>query len=109
MAERSKPDELSDEQVRILRAIEDGRFYVNHAGRYIIRGEARPNRRERERLFKRGLVTEAWGRRAQDGMKWKLSARGFAVLAAHSSTQGYESNKTLRETSGHPTEEARDA
>lgn len=48
---------LSDEQFRILKAAADGRLKLNEHFSYIIEGEARPDRREREKLQKRGLLS----------------------------------------------------
>ena len=68
---------ISDEQERILVAAHDRRFKTNYAGRYIIQGEKRPARRERERLMKRGMLKfrvegeDAW---------WEPSARGYQAL-----------------------------
>lgn len=42
---------LSDEEIRILRAAEDGRLGMNESGRYVITGEVRPERKARERLI----------------------------------------------------------
>jgi hypothetical protein len=60
---------LTDEQLRILRAAGDGRLVLAASGRWIIEGEWRPDRRERERLMKRGYVEYGrWpdGREASD-------------------------------------------
>ncbi len=50
---------ISDEQRRILRAASAGLLAVNEHHRYVIAGESRPARQDRERLFKRGFL--AWG------------------------------------------------
>lgn len=44
---------VNAEEVRILRAAADGRLRMNAAGRYVIDGEARPERKAREKLLHR--------------------------------------------------------
>jgi hypothetical protein len=51
---RTKP--LTDEQRRILTAASQGRLVSLVSGRWAIYGEARPDRRSRERLKSRGLI-----------------------------------------------------
>ncbi len=65
---------ISDEQRRILRAAEAGRLGVNEHHRYVITGESRPARKDRERLFKRGFL--AW-----DGAPF-ITEAGRQVLAS---------------------------
>ena len=48
---------ITREQKRILTAAAEGRLGFNLRGRYFIDGEDPPDRRERERLQKRGLLT----------------------------------------------------
>lgn len=71
---------LTDEQLRILRAIQNGTFGLNSNGRYIIVGEARPDRKSRERLRGRGLIEHFYeqGR----GTQWRVTARGKRFLDA---------------------------
>ncbi len=47
---------LTDEHYRILRAAADRRLRTNRAARWTIAGEARPDRKSRERLKARGLI-----------------------------------------------------
>ncbi len=47
---------LTDEHYRILRAAADYRLRSNSAGRWVIFGEPRPDRKSRERLTARGLI-----------------------------------------------------
>lgn len=47
---------LTDEHYRILRAAGNGHLASNRAGRWVIHGDARPDRRSRERLKARGLL-----------------------------------------------------
>jgi hypothetical protein len=52
----SDPYDLTAERLRILRAARDGRLRRNDAGRYIIAGAARPDRRVRAALTGSGLL-----------------------------------------------------
>lgn len=70
----SKP--LSDEEVRILRAVAAGRMTLNDASRYVIAGEPRPDRKARERLTKRDLIDVPWRERVP-----ALTAKGRDALA----------------------------
>lgn len=67
--------DLTDEMVRIMRAINDGTFGVNANGRYIIFGQARPDRRSRELLQKRGLIDWRYevDRKANTRVLWSTS------------------------------------
>ncbi len=65
---------ISDEQRRILRAASAGLLAVNEHHRYVIAGESRPARQDRERLFKRGFL--AW-----DGAPF-ITEAGRQVLAS---------------------------
>lgn len=67
---------LSPEQRRILTAAANGRLRKNEAGRYVIEGDARPERRTRERLLRRYLIY-----RTVDGTV-KLTHRGRELLGA---------------------------
>lgn len=71
--------DVTNEQARILLAVRDGRLTVNGAGRYVIDGQARPNRKERERLTKRGMIDYRFeqGR----GSRWVITPRGLAALS----------------------------
>lgn len=71
---------LTAEQWRILVAIDDGRLSMNSAGRYVIDGEERPDRKSRERLRGRGLIDHFYeqGR----GTHWRVTAKGKAMLRA---------------------------
>lgn len=69
---------ITDEMLRILAAIEAGTFHVNSAGRYVIAGEPRPDRRSRELLRKRGLID--WSHRFGEGTKWHLTDGGREAL-----------------------------
>lgn len=57
---------LTDEEARILRAADRGALRVNGSGRYVIDGEARPDRKSRERMFQRGYL----------GWKWTMTRLG---------------------------------
>ena len=74
------PPPITDEQARILRAVSEGRMVVNGAGRYVIDGEPRPDRKSREQLRGRGLIDHFYeqGR----GTHWRVTAKGKAVLDA---------------------------
>lgn len=69
---------LTEEMLRILRAIDRGAMTVNEHGRYVISGEPRPDRLSRERLRNRGLIDHFYeqGR----GSHWRVTAKGKAVL-----------------------------
>lgn len=68
---------LTDEQKRIMLAALRRQLYENESGRWIIAGAARPDRRERERLQKRGLLT--WV--SDEGFNFLTpSAAGSALL-----------------------------
>jgi len=69
---------LTEEQVRILRAIGEDRLTTNSYGRYVIEGEPRPDRKSREKLRGRGLI-ESWYEVGR-GSHWRLTERGRKVL-----------------------------
>ncbi len=62
--------EQKAEMLRQLRAARDGRFLENAAGRYVIEGEARPNRKVREKL----IYTHRW-------MLWQFSPKGMRLTS----------------------------
>lgn len=67
---------MNDEEVRILRAVGERRMHVNKAGRYVIDGGPRPERRARERLlYTFGFIQWPGG----DGYS-TLTAEGGAAL-----------------------------
>jgi hypothetical protein len=76
-----QPDrlKLNREGARIIIAIQDGRWGTNRAGRYMIDGEERPDRKTRERLQKRGLIE--WRYIVGHGYKWHVTPKGEATLA----------------------------
>jgi len=51
---------ISGEQLRILVAAAQGSLVLTNDLRYVIAGEERPDRRERERLMKRGMLERVW-------------------------------------------------
>lgn len=67
---------LDREGCRIIVAIQDGRFGTNKSGRYVIRGEERPDRRTRELLAKRGLIDWTY----TDGFRWFVTPEGEEAL-----------------------------
>lgn len=67
-------DEL-DERIRILRAIKEGRMSVNEHGRYVIEGEARPDRKQREALWHGMYFDCHW-----DGGHFYLYPKGEKML-----------------------------
>lgn len=77
---RRKP--LTEEMVRILKAVSEGRMTTNQAGRWVIAGEARPKRSARETLTKRGYIE--WrirlGTHAESG--YATTVLGESYLAA---------------------------
>ena len=66
--------EVTEEHIRILKAIEEGRLSVNPAGRYVIVGERRPDRTSREQVFARGYA------RGLYSPTLYLSSKGFDIL-----------------------------
>jgi hypothetical protein len=48
---------LTDEQLRILRAAAERRLDTNEHGRWVIEGEDRPARKDRETLMRKFLIT----------------------------------------------------
>lgn len=76
---------ISGEQYRILWAAHNRLFGTNDAGRYVIwqwgyerlREQARPRRRERERLVKRGMLEF---RVVGEDTWWEPSARGYQAM-----------------------------
>lgn len=60
---------LSDEEIRILIAAEEHRLFLNKQGRYEIDQEVRPDRRTRENLKKRGLLSFGYERVTEKGAK----------------------------------------
>ncbi len=68
---------ITEEQQRILWAAHHRRLKVNEAGRYVICGDSRPDRRERERLMKRGMLKS---RVVGEDAWWEPSARGYQAL-----------------------------
>jgi hypothetical protein len=69
---------LTNEQMRILYAIREGRMTVNSHGRYVIEGEERPDRKSREQLRSRGLIAHFYER--GQGSHWRLTAKGNATF-----------------------------
>jgi len=69
---------LTDEHLRILIAIDEERFSVNRHGRYVIDGEERPNRKSREQLRSRGLISSHFERGV--GTWWRVTAKGKNLL-----------------------------
>lgn len=67
------------ELVRQLRAAREGRYRQNKAGRYVIDGEARPDRRARERLIytSRFLI---WSHGRDGTVSLKLTSEGESGL-----------------------------
>ncbi len=74
MSYTGKP--LTDEQRRILVAAHERRLWRSDTGRWLIAGEHRPDRRERERLWRRELLDWAWN----DGMYLVPTESGVAAL-----------------------------
>ncbi len=70
---------ITREQARILNAIKEKRFRVNLRGRYEIAGEERPERKERERLVKRGLIRSRYGAVDQWSV-WYVTDKGEAAF-----------------------------
>lgn len=66
------------EKHRILRAAQYQRIWTNPAGRWVIEGDLRPNRKEREALFNGGFVDYMWDRDRRCG--YKLTDKGRALL-----------------------------
>lgn len=69
---------ITDEEIRIMRAIEDGDFGVNEHGRYVIKGQARPDRKARVNLMNREWIDWRW--RAQQGTVWFVTDKGREAL-----------------------------
>lgn len=61
------PLSSQSEILRQLCAARDGRFLCNEHGRYVIPGEARPDRKVREKLLYSGRIT------------WTFKPRGMAL------------------------------
>jgi len=82
---------MNAERLRILRAVADGRCYTNDAGRWVIEGEARPVRKDREALLNGGWIGYSYGAKG-----YVLTDRGRSVmrwveqssLTLQSSTEG---------------------
>jgi hypothetical protein len=66
---RSSIRRLTDEECRILIAAEEHRLFLNKQGRYEIDQEERPDRRTRENLKKRGLLSFGYERITEKGAK----------------------------------------
>lgn len=81
---------LTDEHLRILIAIDEGRMKCNQHGRYVIEEEERPDRKSREQLRSRGLAVP-WYTFGQ-GHEWRLTAKGRKVLRAALSARVATSN-----------------
>ena len=60
---------LTDEECRILIAAGERRLFLNKAGRYEIDQEERPDRRTRENLKKRGLLSFGYESITEKGAK----------------------------------------
>lgn len=67
---------LNDEEIRVLRAVCRGHMQVNGAGRYVIEGGPRPERKARASLQRRGLID--WP--GSDGRS-RITSEGTATLA----------------------------
>lgn len=79
MTERESPFQFpSNEELRILHAINEGRMKTNSAGRYVIDGEPRPNRATREKLRKRGYIEHWWD--IKNGYEWRITDKGLTAL-----------------------------
>jgi hypothetical protein len=70
---------MSPEEHRILIAASEHRLRTNEHGRYVIDGEARPERKARENLQRHGFIVWRGGLR-WTGERWGLSAAGESLL-----------------------------
>lgn len=68
---------MTDEERRILIAARERRLLINYAGRYVITGEARPDRKARERMQGKGWL--GWHVNGQP----TITANGRAALIEH--------------------------
>jgi hypothetical protein len=75
---------LTDEETSILKAVADGRMRVNTAGRYVIDGEARPQRKARAALAARGYISWPRGPRQVS----PITPNGLTALAALTGSEG---------------------
>jgi hypothetical protein len=75
---------LTDEELRILRAVADGRMCVNDKGRYVIDGGARPARKAREALQAFGYISWPRGPRQVS----PITPNGQTALAALPASEG---------------------
>jgi hypothetical protein len=88
MTDRSSPrtareiarSQLTNEMWRILIAIDERRLFMNTAGRYEIEGEERPDRKSREKVFKRGLAAHLYVLRGD--YPYRVTAKGKVALKA---------------------------
>lgn len=69
--------QLTREQVRILQAARTGALHVNERGRYVISGQPRPDRKERERLLRWGYL---WCGFPAPGREVLITATGRGAL-----------------------------
>lgn len=75
---------LTDEEARILKAVADGRMRVNDTGRYVIDGDARPQRKAREALAAFGYISWPLGPRQVS----PITPNGTTALAAFAASHG---------------------
>lgn len=78
--ETLRVERLTDEHLRILLAIDEGRMTYNKHGRYVIDDEERPDRKAREQLRSWGLAVP-WYTFGQ-GHEWRLTAKGRKTMQA---------------------------
>lgn len=74
------------EEIRQLSAAAEGRFRQSDTGRYVIDGEARPERKVRESLIRRGFLT------------WLFSQRGYSTVGLKITPEGEAALRVLRAT-----------
>lgn len=100
--------DLTDEMVRIMRAINDGTFGVNANGRYIIFGQARPDRRSRELLQKRGLIDWRYevDRKANTRVLWSTSTGRYVWFVTAKGLEKLGGSSGLADEPGAPTHES---
>jgi hypothetical protein len=78
--------DLTNEHRRILNAVAEGRFNLNGHGRYIIDGEARPERKAREQVMNRRFVV--WNYQRDAPVAFTLTDKGRQALAGEQDKAG---------------------
>jgi hypothetical protein len=71
---------MTDEELRILLATRDRKIHTNAVGRWVIDGDARPERKARERLVREQWIEWTWQDHPKGEAGYLLTDEGWTVL-----------------------------